>query len=115
MVDEVLHAVVFGDVEVPGVAGRVPASFRGILHYDQPGRASSHRQFLHTFVGHRSTLVPVGMERKDQPIVIVDESRFDFVLQAVWMDAALRLDVSDLDRLTVIVFSLVSEFISYML
>ena len=52
------------------------------------------------------------MERKDQPIVIVDESRFDFVLHAVWLAAELRLDVSGLDRLTVFVFPLVRDFIS---
>ena len=35
MIDKVFNAVVFADVKVPGVAGRVAAGFRGIFHRDQ--------------------------------------------------------------------------------
>src|SRR5947209_17517769 len=49
------------------------------------------------------------MERKDQPIVIVDESRFDFVLHAVGLAAELRLDVTDLDRLTIFILSFIRD------
>ena len=49
------------------------------------------------------------MEWKDQPIVIVYESRFDFILHAVGLAAELRLDVTDLDWPTVFVLSFIRD------
>ena len=50
------------------------------------------------------------MEREQQPIVVVDESRFDFVLHLVGLTVELRAVVGDFDRLTVFVRTLVSDF-----
>src|SRR5215467_9949555 len=79
VVDHLLDAVVFADVEVPGVAGRVTA-FRRILYRDQLGRAVAQRQGLDAFVLYIGAGVPVNMQSEHQPILVVDETRIDFVL-----------------------------------
>src|SRR5262249_2871984 len=66
-------------------------------------RACTYRQFLRAFIRYRGALVPVGMEGKDEPIVIVDKRRFDFVLHRVWLGVELRAVVGDLDRLALFV------------
>src|SRR5689334_4218758 len=49
------------------------------------------------------------MEGKDQPIIIVDESRFDLILHAVWLATELRFGVTGLDRLTGLILSLIRD------
>ncbi len=102
MVDELLDALLFADIEIPGIAWRVTAGFRGILHRDQFGRAGANRQFLHTLIGHGGTGVPIGMEREQKPVIIVDESGFDFVLHLVRLAAELRAVIGDLNLLPVL-------------
>ena len=111
VVDQVLDAVVFTDVEIPGVAGRVTADFRGILHRNQLGRAGAHRQFLHALIGHAGALVPVSMEGEQSPIVIVDETRVDFVLHGVGLAAELGAHVGNLDRLAVFILALKGDLV----
>src|ERR1044072_7353987 len=51
------------------------------------------------------------MERKQQPVVIVDERRIDFVLHIVRLAAQLRTQIGDLYGLTVLVFSVIGDLI----
>ena len=85
--DQILDAVVFADVEFPGVTGRVTAEFRGIFHYDMLGRAGARWEFFHTLIGDVGAGVPVGMKGKQKPIVIVDERRLDCGLHVVRLAA----------------------------
>src|SRR5882762_7417993 len=110
VVDELLDAVIFADVEVPGIAGRVTA-VRGILHRHQLSRAVANGQLFHALIGHRGAPVPVSMEGEQKPIVIVDESGIDFVFYGVGLAAELGAQVGSLDRLTVLVLSLVGDFV----
>ena len=112
MIDHGLNAVVFPDVEIPGVAGRVTASFGRILHLDQPSRPGADRQFLHAFVSHRRTGIPIGMEREQKPIIIVYESWFDFVLHLVGLAAELGTVVGDLNRLAVLILPFIRDLAS---
>src|SRR6266478_1861509 len=61
VVDELLDAAIFANVEVPGIAGRVTA-FRGILHRDQLSRPIAQRQLFRALIGHRGAPVPVSMQ-----------------------------------------------------
>ena len=88
MVDKVHDPVVFTDVEIPGVAGRVTA-ICGILHREQLGHAGAHWQVKLALIDRAGALVPIGMKRKQNPIVIVDEARVDFVLHGVGLGAEL--------------------------
>src|SRR5438132_1031378 len=108
VVDELLDAVVFADVEVPGVAGGV-TDIRGILHRDQLGRAVAQRQFLLALVLYIGAGVPVSMEGEQKPIVIVDETRIDFVLDGVGLAAKLRANVCSLYGLAVLILSFIGD------
>src|SRR6202040_2311577 len=109
-IDKLLNAVVFADVEFPGVAGRVTA-FIGILHWDHLGRAAAHRQFVHTLIGDASASVPVSMQGKQKPIVIVIETRIDIILHIVRLAAELGAQVRSLDRLAVFILPLIGDLI----
>src|SRR6185369_8255979 len=110
MVDELLHPPVFADVEIPCVAGRVTA-VRWILHGDQLGRAVALWQWFHTLITGGGAFVPVSMEWEQQPVVIVDERRIDFVLHIVRLGVQLRTQIGDLYRLTVLIFSIIGDLI----
>src|SRR5437588_8600731 len=52
------------------------------------------------------------MQREDQPIIVIDESRLNFVLHVGRRAVDLRPDISRLDRLAILIFSLVRDFAS---
>ena len=72
MVVKVNDPVVFADVEVPGVAGRV-APVRGILHRNQFGSAATLGQVKHALMNHSGAGIPVGVKGEQNPVIIVDE------------------------------------------
>src|SRR6185369_9331852 len=82
-----------------------------ILHGDQLGRAVALWQWFHTLITGGGAFVPVSMERKQQPVVIVDERRIDFVLHIVRLAVQLRTQIGDLYRLTALIFSFIGDLI----
>src|SRR5579862_4610938 len=72
-VDKVHDAVIFTNVEVPGIAGRVTA-IRGILYGEQFGHAGAHWQVKLALIDRAGALVPICMEGKQCPIIVVDET-----------------------------------------
>src|SRR5207247_10176657 len=72
-------------------------------------RAFANRVFLDTLVGHGGAGVAVSMEGEQEPIIIIDESRFDFVLHGVGLAVELGAHVSDLDRLSLFILPLVGD------
>ena len=110
MINHRLNAVIFTDVKIPSVAGRVTAGFRGILHRDQRGRAGADRKSLRSFIGDSGAGVPACMEREQKPIIIVDESGLDLVLHEVGLAAQLRGHIGYFDRLAVFVRTRVGDF-----
>src|SRR5207245_9841193 len=93
---------------VPGVSV-VVIDIRGILHRDQLGRAVAQRQFLLALVLYIGAGVPVSMEGEQKPIVIVDETRIDFVLDGVGLAAKLRANVCSLYGLAVLLLSFIGD------
>jgi hypothetical protein len=53
---------------------------------------------VHARIFHFSGGVPAGMQRKEQPILIVVETRIDFILHVVRLAAELRAHVGNLYR-----------------
>src|SRR5215467_12656429 len=53
------------------------------------------------------------MKREDQPIIIVGETGIDLLLHVVRLAAKLRAHVRHLDRLAVLVFTLVGDSVSF--
>src|SRR4051794_15099361 len=51
------------------------------------------------------------MEREQQPVVIVDERRIDFVLHIIRLAVQLRTQIGDLYGLTVLIFSFIGDLI----
>src|SRR5205814_8123939 len=101
VVNHLLNAVVSADIEIPGIARRITSSLLRIFHRHQPGRADANRHFVHSLIGHGGASVPIAMEGEQKPVIIVDESRLDFILDVVWLAAELGAHVTDLNRLTV--------------
>src|SRR6185369_10919952 len=112
MIDELLHTAVVADVEIPGVAGRVTA-VRWILHRDQLGRAAALWQWFHPLIGGGGAFVPVSMEWKQKPVVIVDERRIDFVLHIIRLAVKLRTKIGRLYGFTVLIFSFIGDLILF--
>src|SRR5262249_53554519 len=108
VIDELLDAVVVADVEIPGVAGGV-TTIGGILHRNQLGRAVAQGQLLLALVLYIGARIPVSMKREQEPIIIVHESRIDFVLDGVGQAAKLRTDVCGLYGLAVLILSFIRD------
>src|SRR6185369_16554334 len=101
MIDEVHDAIVFSYVEIPSVARSVTA-VSGVLHRNQLGHTGACWQVEPALVDHNSALVPVSVKWKQDPIVIVNEGWFDFILHLVRLSVELRAVVRNLDRLAVL-------------
>jgi hypothetical protein len=69
--------------------------------------------FLRAFVLHLGGGVPAGMEGEDQPILIVDEARIDFIFHVVRLAAELRTYVRNLHRVASLIFSFVSDTVGF--
>src|SRR5581483_109719 len=61
---------------------------------------------MSSLIGHGGAGVPISMQGEQKPVVVVDESRFDFILDVVWLAAELGAHVTDLDRLAVFILPL---------
>src|ERR1700675_2092703 len=70
---------------------------------------------MHTLIGHGGAGVPVSMEGEQKPIVIVDESRLNFVFHGVGLAAELGAHVGNLHRLAVFVLSLIGDLAGFWL
>src|SRR5207237_7933271 len=101
-VNKLFDAVVFSYIEFPRVTGRVTADLGGIFHCDQLSRTFAQRQFVHTLIRDRGARVPISVERKQEPIIIVGKTGVDVVLHGVGLAAELRFQVSNVARLTVL-------------
>src|SRR3989440_2050973 len=64
-----------------------------------------------TLIGHSGAGVPISMEGEQKPIVIVDESRINFVFHRVGLAAEVGAHVASLDRLTVLILPLVGNLV----
>src|SRR5207249_4112421 len=95
-VDKVHDAVVFTDVEIPDVAGRVTA-IRGILYGEQFGRAGAQWQVKLALIDRAGALVPISMEREQRPIIVVDETWIDLIFHGVGLAAKVGACVANLD------------------
>src|SRR5215469_10835960 len=82
-----LDAIVLSDVEVPSIAGRVTAGFRGVFYRHQRGRTCTDGQFLSSLIGDGGAGVPISMEGKQNPVVVVYERGFNLVLHLVGLAA----------------------------
>src|SRR5580765_1875104 len=86
VVYKVHDAVVLTDVEVPGVTGSVTA-ICGILYREKLGHAGAHRQVKLALIDRAGRLVPISVEREQNPIVIVDEAGVNLVLHGIGLGA----------------------------
>src|ERR1700751_519810 len=111
--EKLLDHVVRSDVHLPSVAGTVTAALGRVCHENAPGGTPAHRQFVHARIFHFSGGVPTGMERKEQPILIVVETRIDFILHVVRLAAELRAHVGNLYRIACLVFSLIGDPVGF--
>ena len=100
--------MVGADIEFPGVAGCV-ATLRGIFHHDPLRGTVPQRQFLHALIGDCGAAVPGKMQHEEQPVIIVAESRIDFILHDVGLAAELRTRVRYLHRFAVFIFAFVGN------
>src|SRR5215468_1437014 len=112
VVDELLEALVFADVELPGVAGRV-ATLRGVLHHDPSGGLFTDGHFLDALIGHRCPVVPGYVQREQQHIVIVDERRIDFVLYSIALATELVALIGNLDWFAFLIRSVVGDSVGF--
>ena len=71
--------MVLTDVEIPSVAWRVTAASAGYFTDTSVADPVAHRHFL-PLIGHGGTGVPGSMERKQKPVIVVDESRLTWFL-----------------------------------
>src|ERR1700722_13324802 len=102
MIGEFLDSTVRSEEKLPSIPRRVTADLRWIFHDNCFRRTLPQRQFLHTQVFYIGAGVPVSMERKDQPILIVDESRLNFVFHVGRLAVQFRAKVRSLYRLAVL-------------
>ena len=104
-----LDAVVCADEEFPSVAGCV-ATFGGIFHDDPGSGTFPQRQFLLARLLHVGAAVPGKMQGEEQPILIVEESRINFVLHDSGFVAELRAQVRQLYGFARLVLPLVGAW-----
>src|SRR5580704_2644699 len=109
MIDELHDSPIRSHVKIPSISRRVTASLRVVFHRHQRRRTWTYRQFLLGGLCHSGAGIPISMERENQPIIVVDESRLDFVFHVGWRAAELIPVVGDLYRLAVLIFSLVRD------
>ncbi|MFZ1137851.1 MAG: NAD(P)-binding protein [Candidatus Sulfotelmatobacter sp.] len=57
------------------------------------------------------TGVPISVKGEQKPVIIVDETRVDFVLYVIVLAAELGTHVSHLDRLTVLILAFIGNFV----
>src|ERR1700723_824073 len=107
MIDELPPPPIPPDVKIPCVSRRVATNLRRVFHRDKLRRTLSDRQFLLVLFHYVRASVPVNMEREDRPIIVVDESRLDFIFHVGRRGVELRAEIGNLDRLAVLVFSFV--------
>src|SRR5262249_51651107 len=69
--------------------------------------------FLHAFIFHAGPGVPDKVEWEDQPVLIVDETRVDFLLDVVRLAVQLRANVCGFYRLAFLIFSFVGDPIGF--
>src|SRR6266478_3486121 len=99
MIDEFLGSTVRPDEKLPSISRRVTANLCGIFHRHSPRRTLPQWQFLHTQVFYIGAGVPVSMEGEQKPIVIVVETRIDFIFHGVGLAAELGAHIGNLDGL----------------
>src|SRR6202051_4394490 len=110
MIDEWPPRPIRHDINTPSVSRRVATNLRRIFHRDKFRRTLSDRQFLLVLLHYVRASVPVNMEREERPIIVVDESRLDFIFHVGRRGVELRAEIGNLDRLAVLVFSFVGDF-----
>src|SRR4051812_37885188 len=110
MISKLLDAVVFADVKVPSIARCVPGVV-WIFHGNQFGGSTSNWKLLHSLISHRRACVPLGMEGKQKPIVVVDETWINFLLHRLRLAGEIGSDIGNLDWLAFFVLSLKGHFI----
>src|ERR1700757_1785181 len=66
---------------------------------------------MHTLIGHGGAGIPVSMEGEEKPIVIVDESRIDFIFHGVGLAPELGAYVGNLDRFALFILPLVGNLV----
>src|SRR6516162_9765577 len=104
--------MIWADVELPSVTGRVAA--RCVFRHDLSRRSFPQRRFVHALIGHRRA-VPCEVQRQDQPVLIVDESRIDFLLYCIALALKLRALIRNLDWVALLILSFVSDRIGFWL
>src|SRR5262249_16422102 len=109
MEDEFLDAVVSADEEFPSVTGRV-ATLRRIFHDHPAGGTLPQREFMFARLCHFCAAVQRKMQGKEQPILIVEESRINFVLHDSGFVAELRAQVRQLYGFARLVLPLVGAW-----
>ena len=109
MIGEFLDSTIRPNEELPRISRRAPASLRRILHRHSPRRARPKRQFLYAQILHIGAGVPVDMEGEEQVVLIIDERRLNFVSDVGRFAVDLGPNIGDLDRLAVLIFSLVGD------
>src|SRR5271169_2693413 len=112
MIDELHNSSILPHIKIPCIAWRIAANFGRIFHRNQFRRAISNRQFLVFFNGYIGAAVPVGMEREEKPIVIVDEARLNLVLHVGRCAAELRTVIRNFNGLAVLVGCFVGDVAS---
>ena len=68
------------------------------------------RQLFHALISDGCAFVPISMERENQPIVVVDESRLDFVFDRVRL-IRIKAHVADFDWLALFIFSFIGDLV----
>src|SRR4051812_37228416 len=70
VIDELLHATIGADIDVPGVTWRIAAVGR-VFHDQLLARSIPQRQLLHSLFGHGRARVPDYVKGQQQPILVI--------------------------------------------
>jgi hypothetical protein len=105
MIDHLPDPSVGADVEIPGVALAI-AAIGGIFHRELLGGAVPEWQRLRGGILDGRARVPAHMKRQEQPVIVIDETRIDGLLDLGRLAAELRAQIRDLERLAGFVFAL---------
>src|SRR5215469_837496 len=103
VIDEGYNAPLGADVKIPRVSRRISADLLRIFHRHELRRTLSERQWLLVLLRHIGAVVPIGMKGEDEPIIVIDEGRLNFVSHVGSCAAKLIAIVGNLYRLPLFV------------
>src|SRR5579859_6924994 len=112
MENHFLDSIVGSNIDFPGIARGV-TNIGGIFHHHMVGGTLSSWHFLHAFIFHAGAGVPKYVEWEDQPVLIVDETWIDLLLDVGRLAVDLGTHVCNLYGFAVLIFSFVGDPVSF--